>query len=925
MNQPARNFFVNLLQSNSSWRIFCFALFAVLLLGTLLSVFTRSTLIGDDAASRPRIAVVGPLKQLEGRALKQGAAMFVENLNRTGGYQGRRLELVEFEEDDKAAAAIIADARIIGALGYLNPTLLAAAANQLAPKKIPLVTPLHFAEPIPGVVSLGMDRKEQGRFVANYARNIVQQRLMYVIREAGEDFDPLVDTFVDVYKRFDTPVRKIWTIAPQANGDAEIADAIKSISELGIGAVYIATNPQLAAKVVNSIKASGNSVEFFGPSQLAGQSFLEELKRIAGKQASIQSHGLVTATPVLFDTANDEAQQFRIRYQQAYGVSPDWLATVAHDAAKVVLAATAGASETNGLTGALPFSGGRVELPIQMGSYNGDNLISAPVQLLPIAKGAGFDYIEALRQGRVLFVNDRFMYKTNVVYVGVTVHDISDLDTQKETATLDLSLWFRYRGAFSPQEVTIANALEPVVLDKPEESKESDELNYRRYRVKQKFKLNFIKGVRAFDRHIVGISFRHRLLNRNNLTYVVDVLGMPTGRDLGADLLQRNVLKPNSGWQVSNAWISQDLLRERGNGAPQYVGMTGEQPLYSNITLGIQVKPGLANVRDFISPEYFIYLAIFGLVGFGVAALMERRRWSRYWALHSWLFRVIFWQVLLVAIGNLILDWSFANTAPATTNTLMLTYESLWWLLGAFLVDMAIRRFIWSPLEQSTQRKIPNVMKFFVTVLLFALAFAGILAFVFNQTLTSLLATSGVLAMVIGLAIQANIANVFSGIILNIERPFKVGDYIRMNNIVGRVIDITWRTTRVESNDGQTLSLANSKVSEALMENLSEVPHGIAAETTFHTAPDVDPAIVLPILNAAVAQARAITFKDDPVVGPTVRYRGIASVEGNWVGQYSVGYRVSIMPKKATAREQLWTYVRQNFVELGINLDPMKP
>jgi potassium-dependent mechanosensitive channel len=643
---------------------------------------------------------------------------------------------------------------------------------------------------------------------------------------------------------------------------------------------------------------------------------------LSGKDAAMQSHGIIAATPVLFDTANEEAQQFQTLYQQKFGVSPDWMATCAHDAVKVALSAKPGVDEVQGITGTLNFSAGRAQLPIQMGIYNGDRMISAPVQLLPIAKGANFNYIEALRNGRVLYVNDRFMFKTNVVYVGITLNDVSDLDLQKDIATLDMSIWFRYRGSFNPQDLQIPNAVEPVKFETPEESKESDEVQYRRYRIKQKFKLNFTDAKRAYNQHVAGITFRHRLLNRNNLTYVVDVLGMPTGSALIDDLHKRKVVKAGTGWGVDNAWVSQDVVRERGGGAPQYVGMTGEQPFFSKISVGILLKPASATARDVIPGEYFIYIAIFGLLGAIVAVVLDSRKWGRKWFAQSWLLRVIFWPLLLLSAGNLTLDWAFGNLAPSTTLNFVIVYESLWWILAAWLMDKAIRRFVWDTLEARTQRKVPNVMKFFVSLLLFALAIAGITAFVFDKTLTSLLATSGVLAMVIGLAIQSNIANVFSGIILNIERPFKVGDYIKINNLLGQVKDITWRTTRIESNDGQTLIMGNSKVSEAFMENYSEVPHGIAAETNIYTSPEADPEEVLAIIREAVAQSKAIIGKDDPMYAPEPRFKGIVNITGHWVAHYSIGYRVKILPKKSQAKEQLWSYVRQKFIEHGIALVP---
>ena len=914
-----------LLRSDKKWKVFGLILFGIAVISTVLSLVAKFTLISDDASTRPRIAVVGPMTgplASLGQALKQGAELHVEFLNRQGGYKGRPLDVVAFDETEDTAKKVLGDSRVIAVVGHVDATRLKAAAPVYGQRKLPVVTPLFLHEAVPGVTSLGIDTSEQARFVANYARNVVQQRLMYVVREEGADFDPLVAPFLEVYERFETPVRQVWKLPAGPNEEAALAEVLKALKNIDIGSVYIATRPELAARVVKGIRATGNALELFGPEQLATGSFLQSVKSLTGKDAAIQSHGIVAATPVLFDTANEEAQRFQTRYQQKFNASPDWLAVIANDAVGVALTANPGVDEVSGLSGALRFVDRQAQLPIQMGVYNGDRMISAPVQLLPIAKGASFNYIEALRQGRVLYVNDRFMFKTNVVYVGVSMHEISDLDLQKETATLDMSIWFRYRGSFDPHDMLISNAVEPVKFGEPEESKESDEIQYRRYRVKQKFQLNFTGAPRAYTQHVAGITFRHRELNRNNLMYVVDVLGMPSGNALIDDLHQRKVVKSSTGWEVDSAWVSQNLARERGEGAPQYVGMTGEQPLFSNITYGALLKPATTSARDIVSAEFFIYIAIFGLIGAIAAVVMDAHLRGRHWVVQSWLLRVIFWPMLLLSVGNITLDWAFNTTALATTRNLVLLYESLWWLIGAWLFDKAVRRFIWESLEEQTRRRVPNVMKFFTSVLVFSLSFAGITAFVFNQTLTSLLATSGVLAMVVGLAIQSNIANVFSGIILNIERPFKVGDYIKINNIIGKVIDITWRTTRIEANDGQNVSLANSKVSESLMENFSEIPHGINTETHFYTRPDADPAQVVPIITEALAGAKSIVCKDEPLYAPTVRYKGVLNVNGHWVGDFEAGYRVAILPKKSSARDELWRYVRQKFIEQGITLVP---
>src|SRR5262249_52169401 len=156
---------------------------------------------------------------------------------------------------------------------------------------------------------------------------------------------------------------------------------------------------------------------------------------------------------------------------------------------------------------------------------------------------------------------------------------------------------------------------DPITFDTVEESKSSEDVQYRRYRIKSKLRLNFTDAKRAYGYHTVGMAFRHKLLNRSNLQYVIDVLGMPTGNALVTDLRQKKVVNARSGWEIDNAWLSQETIKEQSDGAPQYVELTGEQPQFSKITLGILLKPAGVNARDVIPGEFFIYLAIFGILG----------------------------------------------------------------------------------------------------------------------------------------------------------------------------------------------------------------------------------------------------------------------------------------------------------------------
>jgi small-conductance mechanosensitive channel len=172
------------------------------------------------------------------------------------------------------------------------------------------------------------------------------------------------------------------------------------------------------------------------------------------------------------------------------------------------------------------------------------------------------------------------------------------------------------------------------------------------------------------------------------------------------------------------------------------------------------------------------------------------------------------------------------------------------------------------------------------------------------------------MAMVIGLAVQANIANVFSGIVLNIERPFRVGDKVKINSISGKVVDINWRTTRIEASEGQLVCLANSKVSEAEMQNFSAAPNGFSMELPFFFHPSLDPQAVLEVLKQVVN-----TVPEALETG--AGFRGVVSKEGRWVAEYSVRYRVAQSGHKDKTREAIWLGVRGAFLERGWDLSPV--
>lgn len=64
----------------------------------------------------------------------------------------------------------------------------------------------------------------------------------------------------------------------------------------------------------------------------------------------------------------------------------------------------------------------------------------------------------------------------------------------------------------------------------------------------------------------------------------------------------------------------------------------------------------------------------------------------------------------------------------------------------------------------------------------------------------------------IGLAAQQTLSNFFSGILLLIERPFKVGDFINYNNNIGMIVDIGLLSTKIKSWEGYFIRIPNNEL-----------------------------------------------------------------------------------------------------------------
>jgi CRP-like cAMP-binding protein len=233
-------------------------------------------------------------------------------------------------------------------------------------------------------------------------------------------------------------------------------------------------------------------------------------------------------------------------------------------------------------------------------------------------------------------------------------------------------------------------------------------------------------------------------------------------------------------------------------------------------------------------------------------------------------------------------------------------------LMGWLLWDRLLPRY--------TGLRIPQLLRQFVAVLVMAAVFVGLLSQVWGVALSAVLATTGVIGLVLGLALRRILTDFFSGIALNVEQPFRLDDFIllhtrqRREPIAGLVREINWRSTRILTPEDNLVSVPNSLVATAVVENLS-YPSPVSEQEVDIVLDWVLPqGVAEALLGAAVTEAwmRGATAGDKP---PKVR---ICRLDGRGVA-WRITYLLDPRRKaKGPARHELLSCVHRHLVLAGL-------
>jgi small-conductance mechanosensitive channel/CRP-like cAMP-binding protein len=264
--------------------------------------------------------------------------------------------------------------------------------------------------------------------------------------------------------------------------------------------------------------------------------------------------------------------------------------------------------------------------------------------------------------------------------------------------------------------------------------------------------------------------------------------------------------------------------------------------------IGFMVKPRYKSVRELLLPT--LLLLAFSLLGIFEDGLLRR-----------------------LAAGGL----------GSAEDGLDVALQIGLWLSAAYFVYCALRVLVLDGMMASTLGgPAPALLRNVMGLIVFALVSTGIARFVFGREITAFWATSGAVGLVVGLALGPVILDVFTGLTINLDRSYRIGEWIKVEGtregtVSGEVVEISWRATRLRTVEGNLVMMPNRTMGMGIITNFSRpVPH-------FRQTVTVCLDFSVPVERARrvmLAGVRAMTHPDGPLLepAPTVLVEGTSDL-----------------------------------------------
>ncbi len=623
------------------------------------------------------IAMVAPLSnagavtERVGESIIRGAQLCINQVNKAGGIEGRKVQLKIYDDQGKIdvaekVAREIVQSPAVAVIGHSSSNTSLAAGKIYQAAGIPAITGSATADAVTTenewYFRTIFNDSFQGKFIATYLRKVLGYSKISIIRGYDAYGLNLGKNIETAFEELGGEIVIQWEL-PRNQSQATDQIIIQELLEFKENerlpeAIVFATNRDQVTNLLREIKNRNLNLSLFGGDDIGDVGFAQSFSDLPEEKETpgFFTNGVYGIVPIMYYVANDRAQQFRQTFAEVYKIAPGWSAASYYDATIAVVEAIHRTLLTEKDLAKSAFTGkdikkdrfrvregllrintpdtavetgmrrfyfdknNTVTLPPSVGIFDHRQIVSAFTQLQIIPNIKAILNSEAeIASGNILQMGQQYLKKTDIVYVGLDINEVNYLDEKSSSYVVDFYLWFRYQGNLNPDQIEFSNygidrldSGEKLTIKEPIRTGEENGVKYKIYRVKADFHEKFDFQDYPFDKQRLSVRFRHTELTRDRLIYAIDLIGMQniTGKELFNQWKQK-VFREITSWTPTKRTFFQDtLVKDSTLGYRQLID-TKSNLEYSQFNAIIDIKRELLSfsIKNLLPLWFFVAVA----------------------------------------------------------------------------------------------------------------------------------------------------------------------------------------------------------------------------------------------------------------------------------------------------------------------------
>src|SRR5579883_273755 len=568
--------FANFLTRHHTRRVIysAIACLAILLTVVLFGLVLRAN--KPENVTPLSLAVGVPLSGKEadaGQEIVRSIQLYVDDVNQAGGAKGHPLILLIFDDQGtakgyKAVAAEAIKSPALVTIGNKSSELSLGVSKVYQMNQMPVISTFTLDQLTlenPYYFRTVPMASAQTQVLALYIKKVLNFKTTSIIQSKGKSYDKgVAEAFTTFFTSDGGAIKHTWEV--DFKSDRQTIQRIVSelVADPDSGPILLTTREEDEAEAaIVAIRQAGLKTPIIAGSQtLAREAFARRFATYdeERKAPGFFTNGMYLVSPVLLDSAGEDTQEFASQYQKRYERLPSYSGIKFYEAAIAAVQALRNAelqltpayrnrdreqtrnalaainsrkAALRGLTGPLYFNASRSsDLPIRIAQFQKRRLISAPQQFTTVVNPELVDLPHELQADNVVKSGDQYFWEQDVVYTGIDINQINQVDQRKSSFTADFYLWFRYPDGADATNIKFpggTNLVPSQPLFTPNASLETDRnngLNYRLYQIRGEFKTPFDLHDYPFDQQHLVIRFQNTTTPSDRLIYVIDTFGL---------------------------------------------------------------------------------------------------------------------------------------------------------------------------------------------------------------------------------------------------------------------------------------------------------------------------------------------------------------------------------------------------------------